>query len=41
VTTDLLETLAGPYLARPGDRGAAEWEGLLAEAYAYVDAITP
>jgi hypothetical protein len=105
VTADLLETLAGPYLARPGvawgrmfsttglsvrgkifavvnhsgnlmvkvpegradeletdgrasrmvmrgrqmrewvemppERGASEWEGLLAEAYAYVDAITP
>ena len=26
---------------RPPERGTTEWEGLLAEAYAYVDAITP
>jgi hypothetical protein len=29
------------WVEMPPERGTAEWEGLLAEAYAYVDAITP
>ncbi|HTL39977.1 MAG TPA: TfoX/Sxy family protein [Pseudolysinimonas sp.] len=29
------------WVEMPPERGAAEWDDLLAEAYAYVDAITP